>query len=49
MAAIKANAQIQAALLRHSSPVLAEAIKKGQLSVEAAYYDLGSGEVSLLG
>lgn len=47
-AAIKANAKIQAALLRGSSPVIAEAMKQNQLKVVAAYYDLASGKVSLL-
>jgi carbonic anhydrase len=47
-AAIKANARIQAALLRQSSPVLAEQIKQDRLKIIAAYYDLASGNVSLL-
>jgi len=47
-AAIKANARIQAALLRQSSPVLAEEIKQHRLKIVAAYYDLASGSVSLL-
>lgn len=47
-AAIKANAKIQAALLRESSPVIADAIKQNQLTVVAAFYDLASGKVSLL-
>ena len=47
-AAIKANASIQAALLRQSSPVLAEQIKKNQLKIAAAYYDLATGRVSML-
>ncbi|MDE2165506.1 MAG: carbonic anhydrase [Alphaproteobacteria bacterium] len=47
-AATKANARIQAALLRESSPVIADAFKKDQLKVVAAYYDLASGKVSLL-
>lgn len=47
-AAIKANANIQAALLRDSSPVIADAIKQKQLTVVAAFYDLASGKVSLL-
>lgn len=47
-AAIKANAKIQAALLRQSSPVLAEHIKQNQLKVIAAYYDLASGRVAVL-
>ncbi len=36
-AATKANARIQAALLRESSPVIADALKKDQLKVVAAY------------
>jgi carbonic anhydrase len=47
-ATIKANAQIQADILRAASPVLAELIKQGKLRVAAAYYDLASGAVSLL-
>jgi carbonic anhydrase len=48
-AAIKANARIQAKLLSEASPVLAGRIKSGQLKVVAAYYELGSGRVELLG
>ena len=48
-AAIKANAKIQAKLLKESSPVVAGAAKDGKLSVVAAYYDLASGKVALLG
>lgn len=47
-AAIKANAKIQATLLRQSSPVLAEQLKQNQLKILAAYYDLASGKVTLL-
>jgi carbonic anhydrase len=47
-AAIKANAKIQAALLRQSSPVLAERLKQNQLKILAAYYDLASGKVTIL-
>jgi carbonic anhydrase len=47
-AAIKANAKIQAGLLSTSSPVLADAVKAGQLKIVAAYYDLASGTVTLL-
>ena len=43
--AIKANAKIQAALLRQSSPVLAEHIKQSRLKIVAGYYDLASGKV----
>ncbi len=47
-AAIRANAKIQAALLRQSSPVLAEHIKQNQLKIVAGYYDLASGTVSVI-
>lgn len=47
-AAIRANAKIQASLLRQSSPVLAEHIKQNQLKIVAGYYDLATGKVSLL-
>jgi carbonic anhydrase len=47
-AAIKANAKIQAALLRQSSPVLSEYLKQNRLKITAGYYDLASGSVSLL-
>jgi carbonic anhydrase len=47
-AAIKANAKIQAGLLSEASPVLAEHIKNGQLKIAAGYYDLGTGNVTLL-
>jgi carbonic anhydrase len=45
---IKANARIQAALLRQSSPVLAGQIKQNLLKIVAGYYDLTSGTVTLL-
>ena len=47
-ATIKANAQIQADLLRTASPVVADFVKQGKLKVVAAYYDLGSGRVTVL-
>jgi carbonic anhydrase len=47
-AAIRANAQIQAELLRTASPVIAGLIQQKKLTVVAAYYDLGTGKVSLL-
>ncbi len=47
-AAIKANARIQAGLLRTASPVVAEHVKAGKLIVAAGFYDLGSGVVSML-
>lgn len=48
-AATKANAQIQAALLATASPVIAERVSAGKLRVAAGYYELASGQVSLLG
>jgi carbonic anhydrase len=47
-AAAKANARIQAALLRESSTVISGLVKGKKLKVVAAFYDIGSGEVSLL-
>jgi carbonic anhydrase len=46
--AIKINARNQARLLATASPALAGLIKEGKLKIAAAYYDLGSGKVSLL-
>lgn len=46
--AIKANARIQAKLLRDSSPVIADYITKGSLKVAAAYYQLSTGQVTVL-
>ena len=46
--AIKANAKIQADLLRKASPVLAGMLKDGTLKIVAGYFDLGSGKVTLL-
>ena len=45
---IRANARMQARLLRTSSPVIADALTAGSLKVVAAYYDLASGKVQLL-
>jgi carbonic anhydrase len=47
-AATKANAKIQAALLRQSSTVISGMVKENKLKVVAGYYDLGTGVVSLL-
>jgi len=44
----KANALIQAALLRHSSTVVSGLVAEGNLMVLAAFYNIGSGVVSLL-
>jgi carbonic anhydrase len=45
---IKRNASIQAALLEESSTVLAPMVKEGKLKIHAAYYDVGTGLVTLL-
>jgi len=45
--AIAANARIQAELLRTSSPVIRDAIKAGELKLEAAIYDLATGKVTM--
>jgi carbonic anhydrase len=47
-AATKANAKIQAALLRQASTVISGLVKENKLKVVAAYYDIGSGTVTLL-
>jgi carbonic anhydrase len=47
-AATKANARIQAALLRESSTVVSALVNEGKLKVAAAYYDIVSGRVNLL-
>lgn len=46
--ATKANAKLQAALLRQSSVVLSSMLKAASLVVLAAYYDLGTGVVTIL-
>ena len=48
-ATIKANAQIQADLLRTASPVIAARIADGKMKVIASYYELESGRVTQLG
>jgi carbonic anhydrase len=48
VAATKANAKIQASLLRQSSTVISGLVKSGALKVIASYYDLGAGSVTLL-
>lgn len=47
-AATKANAKIQAALLRQASTVIAGLVKQGQLKVVAGYYDIASGNATVL-
>jgi len=45
--AIKANANVQAELLRTSSTIIRDALKAGKLKVEAGVYDLATGKVAL--
>jgi carbonic anhydrase len=45
---IKANAKLQAALLRESSTVISHLVEDGKLKVLAAFYNISSGVVSLL-
>ncbi len=47
-ATTKANAYLQAALLRKSSPLLAPMVKEGKLKIISGYYDVGSGKVTLI-
>jgi carbonic anhydrase len=47
-AATKANAKIQAALLRESSTVISSFVKEGKLKVVAGYYDIAVGSATLL-
>jgi carbonic anhydrase len=48
VAAIKANARIQAHILSKASPVLAGLIKDGDLKIASGYYALDTGEVMVL-
>jgi carbonic anhydrase len=48
VATTKANAKYQAMLLSKASTVISEMIKANTIKVVAAYYDLGSGSVTLL-
>jgi carbonic anhydrase len=47
-AATKANARIQASLLREASTVISSLVKDGKLMVVSGYYDVASGAVSIL-
>jgi carbonic anhydrase len=49
VAAIKANAKMQAHLLATASPVLGGLIKEKKLVIAAGYYDLATGAVTQLG
>ena len=46
-AVTRANAKLQAALLRQASTVIAGALKEGKLKVLSGYYDVGTGAVTL--
>ena len=48
VAVTKANAKIQATLLRQGSTVISSLAKEGKVKVVAGYYDLGSGSVTLV-
>jgi carbonic anhydrase len=45
---IKKNAKIQASLLEKTSTVLGPMVKEGKLKIRAAYFDVGTGQVTLL-
>jgi carbonic anhydrase len=47
-ATTKANARIQATLLREASTVISSLVKEGKLMVVSGYYDVASGAVSIL-
>jgi carbonic anhydrase len=46
--ACRQNANLQASVLRETSPVLAELVKQKKLAIRAAMYDVGSGKVTML-
>jgi carbonic anhydrase len=48
VAVTKANAKLQAALLREGSTVISAMVKEGKVKVVAGYYDLGTGSVTLV-
>jgi carbonic anhydrase len=48
-AAIKANANIQRTLLTRASTVLSGLVKDSKIKIVAAYYDVGTGRVSMIG
>ena len=47
-ATIRANARIQASILRNASPVIAGLVAQNKMKVVAAHYDLASGAVTVL-
>jgi carbonic anhydrase len=48
VAATKANAKMQAGLLRQASTVISGMVKENKVKVVAGYYDVGTGAVELL-
>jgi carbonic anhydrase len=48
VATIKKNAQIQASLLAQTSTVLRPLVNEGKLKIQAAFYDVATGAVTLL-
>ena len=42
------NANLQASVLRETSPVLADLVKQKKLAVRAAMYDVGNGKITML-
>jgi carbonic anhydrase len=46
--ACRQNANLQASVLRETSPVLADLVKQKKLAIRAAMYDVGSGKVTML-
>jgi carbonic anhydrase len=46
--ASRQNANLQASVLRETSPVLAELVKQKKLAIRAAIYDVGSGKITML-
>jgi len=48
VSAIKANARDAAAQITKRSPLMAEAVARGKVSIRSAYLDVGSGTITLL-
>src|SRR5277367_2712542 len=46
--ACRQNANLQASILRDTSPVLGDLVKQKKLGIRAAMYDVGSGKVTML-
>ena len=48
VSAIKANARDAAAQITKRSPLMAEAVSGGKVSIRSSYLDVGSGTITLL-